>query len=97
MLIFADNALKSADRARKTSRRLDRRAENFFRGAIYQLSRFEKDFRSSSKDSDGNRTVTREAKMIDKSKSILDAFKESSHDAKVKFPSVPLPLNADES
>lgn len=95
MLIFADNALKSADRARKTSRRLDRRAENFFRGAIYQLSRFEKDFRSSSKDSDGNRTVTREAKMINKSKSILDAF--SSHDAKVKFPSVPLPLNADES
>ena len=95
MLIVADNALQSAEEAtipRNTSKRAKK-----FKKAIYLLSRFDEDFRSSFKDLDGSRTVTGEAKLSDESKSILYAFEESLYDAKVKFLPVPLPLNADES
>ena len=70
-----------------------------FREAIDILYAFEKDFPSKDSTSDPNigATVTREAKMSDRSGSpltVLGALKENIH-AKVKLPSVSL-LNADE-
>ena len=92
MLIAADNALKSAAEAgNKTSKAVD----NKFKRAIRLLSDFEKDFPFKN----CNRTTTGEVKMGNKSKSpskILRALKTKLH-AKVKFPSVSLPLDTDKS
>jgi hypothetical protein len=103
VLIAADDALKSAAKAgNRTSMQVDEK----FREAIDLLSGFEKDFPSMDPTSDPNigRSVTREnleGKMSDSDKSdspstILYALKKYLH-AKVKFPSVSLYLNADES
>jgi hypothetical protein len=97
VLIAADDALTSAAGAGdRTSEEVDKR----FREAIHLLSGFEKDFLSKDPTSDPNigGTVTREAKMSDNFESpstILYALKKNLH-AKVKFPSVYLPLDADE-
>ena len=102
MLIAADDAIKSAAEAGdKTSKKLD---EKFGR-AIKLLSGFEKDFPIKHPTSDPyiGETVTRNAKMNRKSKPpltlpsmILHALEKKLH-AKVKFPSISLPLDADES
>ena len=102
MLIAADDALKSAtEAADKTSKKLDEK----FGKAIKLLIGFEKDFPTKHPTSDSNigASVTRKAKMNRKSRSpltlpsmILHALERKLH-AKVKFPFVSLPLNADES
>jgi hypothetical protein len=95
VLIAADDALKSAAEAGyRTSEEVDKK----FGDAIHLLSGFEKDFPSKDPTSDPNiaGTIIREAKMGDEFKSpstILSALKKNLH-AKVKFPSVSLPLIA---
>ena len=89
MLIAADNALKSAAEAgNKTSKAVD----NKFKRAIRLLSDFQKDFPFKNR----NRTATGEVNMGNKSRSILNALRKNVH-AKVKFLSVSLPLDTDES
>ena len=96
-MIAADDAIKSAAEAgNKTSSETD----NKFREVIHMLSGFEKDFLSEDSTSDPNigGMVAEEAKISDRSRSpstILYALKKNLH-AKVKSPSVFLPLNADE-
>jgi hypothetical protein len=95
VLIAADDALKSATESVDRTSKVDKK----FKNAIHLLSEFEMDFLSGDPMSDPNigRTETRKAKSY-KSKSpstILHALKSNLH-AKVKFPSVSLPLNADE-
>ena len=102
VLIAADDALKSAAEAGdKTSRKVDKK----FGNAIKLLSGFEKEFSTKHSTSDPNTgtAVTRKAKMNRKFKfpltlpsMILHALENKLH-AKVKFPSVSLPLNTDES
>ena len=102
MLIAADDAIKSATEAGdKSSKKVDKK----FGKAIKLLSGFEKEFPIKHPTSDPNigETVIRKAKMNRKSKPpltlpsmILHALEKNLH-AKVKFPSVSLPLNADES
>lgn len=100
MLIAADDALKSAAVAGdRTSEKVDKK----FREAIHLLSGFEKDFPSKPLDpntisgTDSSESFPWEAKNSDETESpltILNALKGNLH-AKVEFPSVPLPLNAD--
>ena len=96
MLIAADDALNSAAEAGdRASREVDKK----FRKAVRLLGGFQKDFPLKNLTSDQNigGTVPGGAKMNDKSErapTILYALKKNLH-AKVKFPSVPLPLNAD--
>jgi hypothetical protein len=100
VLIAADDALKSAAESVDRSSEVDKK----FGEAINLLSGFEMDFPSDDPTSDPNIgwTVAREGpegKLRYKSKSpstILHALKKDLH-AKVKFPSVSLPLSADES
>jgi hypothetical protein len=95
VLIAADDALKSAIEAgNKTSEQADLK----FREVIHLLSGFEKDFPSNDSTLDPNfgGTDARKAKS-DKSESpltILRSLKENLQ-AKVNFPSVSSPLNAD--
>ena len=91
MFLAADDALKFAAAANRTSKEVDKK----FGEAIDLLSCFEKDF--PSKDPTSNSKVggmvTRDAKMSDESESpltILYALKENLH-SKVKLPSVSLP------
>jgi hypothetical protein len=97
VLLAADDALKSASNAgNKTSEKVDKK----FREVIHLLGAFEKDFPSAS-DPNAGGMVTREEKMSasDKSDSpstILHSLKKNLH-AKVRFPSVSLTLDADES
>ena len=96
LLTAAGNAIKSAaDAGDRTSRKVDKKFEK----AIRVLSNFEKDFPSkdSTLNSNIDRTVTREAKMGDRSKSlptILHALEKTLH-ANVKSSFVSLLLNAD--
>jgi hypothetical protein len=96
MLIAADDALKSAaepEAENKTSAEVDEK----FREAIDLLSGFEKDFLSKDPTSDPNISRTgKRSSMSDSPLTILYALKKNLH-AKVKFPSVSLSLNADES
>ena len=98
MLIAADDALKSAAEAKtRTSKKVDGK----FKKVIDLLCGFEKDFLSKDPTSDPNigGAVIGEAKMSDKSESpstILYALQKNLR-TKVKFPSVSLPLNTDES
>jgi hypothetical protein len=100
VLIAADDALKSVAEVKDwTSEEVDKK----FVKAIHLLGAFEKDFSSKAPTSDPNIggmvTSDLEAKMDDTSKSpsaILYALKNNLH-AKVKFLSVSLPLDADES
>jgi hypothetical protein len=95
VLIAADDALKSAAVAGdRTSEEVDEK----FREAINLLSGFEKDFLSqlTSDPKIGGKLVW-QAKTSDESETpltILNALKENLH-AKVSFPSISLPLNAD--
>ena len=95
MLIAADDALRSAAEAGvMTSEEVDKK----FREAIHLLGAFEKDFPSTSGPKVGG-IVTREGKMSDKAESpstILYSLKRDLH-ANVKFLSVSLTLNVDES
>jgi hypothetical protein len=100
VLIAADDALQSAVEARNRTPEVDKKFEE----AIGLLSRFKKSFPSKDPTSGPNidgsyGTVTKEAKMSDKSRSastILYALENNLH-ANVTFPSVSLLLNADES
>jgi hypothetical protein len=101
VLIAADDALMSAAKAGdRTSEEVDKK----FGEAIHLLSSFEKEFPSKDPTLDPNigGTITRAAKMNDQFdmseyvSAIIYALKQNMH-AKVKFPSVSLPLNADES
>jgi hypothetical protein len=96
LLTAAVDALKYAAKAgNRTSKRVDKK----FREAIHLFSGIE--FPPTSDPNIGG-TITGEAiraKMIDESESpltILDALKKNLAE-KVKFPSVSLPFNADES
>ena len=88
MLIAADDALYSAAKARDgTSEEVYEK----FTKAIHLLGQFKKDFPFR----DDSNIVTR---VCDKSQSpakVLHALEKNLH-AKVKFPYVTLPLNADE-
>ena len=95
MLIAADDALKSAaeaDRPRIVNKKFSK-VNNLLRG-------FEKDFPLKDSTSNPNivGTVTREAKMNDSEYApmILHALKGNLH-TEVRFLSVSLPLNAEES
>ena len=97
MLTAADDALKSAAGAgNKASRKVDEK----FKRVIFLLNRIKTSLFTPDPNIGG--TVGREAKMghkSDKSESpstILSALSMNLH-AKVKFPSVSLILNADES
>jgi hypothetical protein len=97
VLTAADDAINSAAESMyRTSRKVDKK----FSKAIDLLSGLEKDFPSKDPTSDEKigGAVSGEAKN-DKSEyalTILYALKKNLH-AKVKFPSVSLPLNADGS
>ena len=90
MFLAADDALKFAAAANRTSKEVDKK----FGEAIHLLSSFEKDF--PSKDPTSNSKVggmvTRDAKMSGSESplTILYALKENLH-SKVKLPSVSLP------
>jgi hypothetical protein len=96
-LIAADDALESAAASVDRTSEVDKK----FREAIHLLSGFETDLPSEDPRSDPNigSSVTREAKLSDKSKSpstVLHALIKNLH-AKVKFLSISLPFNTDES
>ena len=97
MITAADDALKSAIGYGYRTSNLDKK----FGEVIHLLSGFEKDFTSKHPTFDPNigLTATKGANMSDESGSpsaILHALKENLH-GKVKFLSVSLPLNVDES
>jgi hypothetical protein len=97
VLIVADDALKSAAEA---GDRISRKVDKEFSKAINLLSSFEKDF-SQEPTSDPNidEKDTRKVKISDESthpSTILYALKKNLH-SKVKFRSVSLPFNTDES
>ena len=98
VLIAADDALQSAVGARRTSEEVDKK----FREAIHLLDRFQEDFPFKDPMSDpniGGTVITEKEASGDESKSpsmILNALKQNLH-AKVKFPSVSLFLDANES
>jgi hypothetical protein len=88
VLIAADDALRSAVESVDRTSEVDKK----FGEAIHLLSGFEMDsvFDDPTSDSNIGSTITREAKLSDKSKSpstILHALKKNLH-AKVKFPFV---------
>ena len=96
VLVAADDALKSAAEACGRTFEVDKKFEE----AIDMLSGFEEGFPPKNPTSGPNigGTVTREAKMSDKSKSpstILYALKNNLY-ANVMFLSISLLLNADE-
>ena len=89
MLIAADDALKSAAEA---GDRASVEVDEKFRKAIHLLSVFEKVFPPNHPTSDSNLGGSKP----ESPSTILNALKNNLH-AKVKFPSVSLPFNSDES
>jgi hypothetical protein len=89
VLIAADDALKSAA-ASEARNRTSKEVDEKFRKAIHLLSDFEKLFPPNNPTSEPNLGGSKSPSTI------LNALKNNLH-AKVKFPSVSLLINSDDS